>query len=97
MTRRSHGGIVRKTWVSLHPDFLMTQVDESSHRSKEDSLLGSGSRPSLRGTGEAANHGTREQEHLSSILVHEVSQLLTVHLEHRVFSLRVQPKPNSME
>src|SRR3954464_9474382 len=97
MTRVSHGGIVRKTWVSLHPDFLMTQVDESSHGSIEDSLLGCGSRPSLRGTSKTANHGAREHEHFSSILVHKVRQLLTVHLEHRVFSLRVQPKTNSTE
>src|SRR3954462_15248372 len=97
MARGGHGGVGRKTWVSLHPDFLMTQVDESNHGSIEDSLLGCGRRPSLRGTSEAANHGAREHEHLSSILVHEVSQLLTVHLEHRVFSLRVQPKPNSTE
>jgi hypothetical protein len=97
MAHGGQGGVLRKTWVSLHLDFFMTQVDESSHGSIEDSLLGCGSRPSLRGTGEAADHGTREQEHLSSILMHEVSQLLTVHLEHRVFSLRVQPKPNSTE
>ena len=88
---------MRKTWVSLHPDFLLTQVDESSHGSIEDNLLRCESGLSLRGTREAANHGAREQEHLSSILVYEVSQLLTVHLEHRVFSLRVQPKPNSTE
>src|SRR3954466_12134571 len=97
MARGGHGGVVRKTRVSLHSDFLMTQVDESSHGSIEDSLLGCGSRPSLRGTSKAGNPGVREHEHFSSILVHEVSQLLTVQLEHRVFSLRVQPKPNSTE
>src|SRR4051812_43596302 len=97
MARGGHGGVVRKTWMSLHLYFLMTQVDESSHGSIEDSLLGCGSRPSLRGTRKVANHGARRHEHLSTILVHDVSQLLMVHVEHRVFSLRVQPKPNSSE
>src|SRR4051812_19864659 len=81
------GGVFRKTWVSLHLDLLMTQVYESSHGSIEDGLLWCGSRSSLCGTEKAAHHGARGQKHLCLILVHEVSQLLLVHLEHRVFSL----------
>src|SRR4051812_19907908 len=73
-------GVVRKTWVELHPDLMVMQVNESLKGSIENSLLWSGSGSSLRGTRKATVRGTRKQEHLSAVLVHVVSQLLAVHL-----------------
>src|SRR4051812_48950195 len=76
---------------------MVTQINKSLQCSIEDCLLWSRRGSSHRGSRHTAKRGAREQEHLRTVLVRELSQLLAVHLECRVFSLRVQTEPNSTE
>src|SRR4051812_27276355 len=53
-------GVVGKTWVELHPDLMVTQVNKSLKGSIENSLLWGGSGSFLRGTRNTAIRGARE-------------------------------------